>query len=203
MFALLLYSILLHQQFTPGLNHLNVKDGDIIFQTSRSSQSKAVQLATKSSFSHMGIVLLRDGKPQVLEAASRVKFTPLQEWIRRGEGHHFVIKRLVKRDSVFTSEALVSLNRIADTFVGRPYDSYFGWSDERLYCSELVWKIYQGALGIELGKLRRLKDFDLSSQIVKEKIRERYGSKIPLMENVIAPEGMFRSGFLVTIYESK
>ena len=33
-----------------------IKNGDIIFQTSKSSQSKAIQLATNSKYSHMGII---------------------------------------------------------------------------------------------------------------------------------------------------
>lgn len=32
------------------------KNGDIIFQTSKSNQSKAIQLATDSKYSHMGII---------------------------------------------------------------------------------------------------------------------------------------------------
>ena len=56
-------------------------DGDIVFHTSRSAQSQAIQLATKSPYSHMGIVYLRDGKPFVLEAVQPVKLTPLDEWI--------------------------------------------------------------------------------------------------------------------------
>ncbi|MFN5642554.1 MAG: hypothetical protein ACK45S_09180 [Sphingobacteriales bacterium] len=33
-----------------------IKNGDLIFHTSRSYQSKAIQLATKSKYSHCGIV---------------------------------------------------------------------------------------------------------------------------------------------------
>ena len=35
-----------------------VKDGDIIFQSSKSQQSKAVELATNSVFSHCGIIFI-------------------------------------------------------------------------------------------------------------------------------------------------
>ncbi|VTR45020.1 Orthopoxvirus protein of uncharacterised function (DUF830) [Serratia fonticola] len=45
-----------------------VQDGDIIFHTSRSAQSLAIQQATGSRYSHMGIIVLRDGKPYVFEA---------------------------------------------------------------------------------------------------------------------------------------
>ena len=47
------------------------QQGDIIFHTSRTSQSLAIQKATGSVYSHMGIILLRDGKPYVYEAAKQ------------------------------------------------------------------------------------------------------------------------------------
>ena len=56
----------------PGAGY-EPRDGDIVFHTSRSSQSLAIQLATKSPYSHMGIVYLRDGKPFVFEAVQPVK----------------------------------------------------------------------------------------------------------------------------------
>src|SRR5262249_40292050 len=82
--------------FTAACSHPTpaVKDGDIIFQTSKSSQSVAVQHATHSKYSHMGIIFLRDQKPYVLEASATVKYTPLGVWIARGQGGGFVVKRL-------------------------------------------------------------------------------------------------------------
>src|ERR1035441_5346015 len=69
--------------------------GDIIFQTSRSSQSLAVQLATHSKYSHVGIIVIRGGKPWVFEAVATVRYTPLGEWVRRGvEEGRFVVERL-------------------------------------------------------------------------------------------------------------
>jgi uncharacterized protein YycO len=31
-------------------------------------------------------------------------------------------------------------------FEGRPYDIWFGWDNKYIYCSELVWEIYDNAL---------------------------------------------------------
>ena len=62
------------------------RDGDIIFQTSRSEQSIAIQKATRSQYSHMGIVFLRNGSPHVYEAIKTVQYTPLRKWVDRGEG---------------------------------------------------------------------------------------------------------------------
>ena len=61
-----------------------VKDGDIIFHTSNSAQSLAIQRATGSKYSHMGLVVHRDGRPFVFEAINTVQFTPLDRWIARG-----------------------------------------------------------------------------------------------------------------------
>lgn len=176
-----------------------VMGGDIIFQTSLSSQSRAIQLATGSKYSHMGLIILRDGKPYVLEAEATVRYTPLDHWIARGSGHHYVVKRLIDADQALTPDALQRLESSAKHFVGRPYDAVFEWSDDRMYCSELVWKAYKNALGLEIGGLQHIRDFNLSNPIVQAKMHERYGDHIPLDEPVISPVAMFQSSLLVTV----
>ncbi len=176
-----------------------VKDGDIIFQTSLSSQSRAIQLATGSKYSHMGLILLRDGKPYVFEAEATVRYTPLDRWIARGSGHHYVVKRLGDAAQRLTPDAVQRLKNSAQQFAGRPYDLVFEWSDDRMYCSELVWKIYRNALAVEIGDLQHVRDFDLSNPVVQSKMRERYGDHIPLDEPVISPAAMFQSPLLITV----
>jgi hypothetical protein len=168
-------------------------DGDIIFQTSRSAQSAAIQRATHSPWSHMGIVFVRDGKPYVYEAIATVRYTPLAQWTARGHRGAYVVKRL---KSGMTQAQAAKLRRAAARYAGRPYDLYFEWADDRIYCSELVWKIYRDALGIEVGALQKLREFDLADPAVKAKMRERYGARIPLDEPVIAPAAMFDSPLL-------
>ena len=175
------------------------KNGDIIFQTSKSNQSKAIQLATDSKYSHMGIIYENEGQFLVYEAVQPVKLTPLKGWINRGENGHYVIKRLKNADKVLTKSTLTKMKQIGDQFNGKPYDIYFEWSDDKIYCSELVWKIYKQATDIEIGQLEQLSDFDLSNDIVKAKMKERYGENIPMDEKVISPASMFNSDKLVTV----
>lgn len=177
----------------------DVRDGDLIFQTSRSAQSLAIQHATGSPYSHMGLIFFRDGKPYVLEAIATVRFTPLDQWIARGAGHHFVIKRLQSASTLLKPAAVAKLRAAARRFEGRPYDLVFDWSDRQIYCSELAWKAYDRGLGIQIGSLQRVRDFNLSDPIVRSKMRERYGDKIPLDEPVISPVAMFRSALLRTV----
>jgi hypothetical protein len=129
-----------------------LRDGDIVFHGSRSAQSEAIQRATDSPHSHMGVVFHRDGAPWVLEAVDTVRDTPLAEWIARGEGGRYAVRRLRDAAEVLTAEKVAALRRAAEAHLGRPYDLWFEWSDERIYCSELVWKAYRDALGIELGE---------------------------------------------------
>ena len=87
----------------------------------------------------------------------------------------------------------------ANKFIGKNYDLTFEWDDERIYCSELVYKIYKRGAGIEVGKLQKLSEFDLSNPIVKAKLVERYGTKIPLDEPVISPGAIFTDTNLVEV----
>lgn len=176
-----------------------IKNGDIIFQTSKSSQSQAIQLATKSKYSHMGIIYENKGKLFVYEAIQPVKLTSLTQWIKRGKNGHYVIKRLKNADQILIKKVLAKMKQFGEKFKGKPYDIYFEWSDDKIYCSELVWKIYKKVTNIEIGQLERLSDFDLSSDIVKAKMNERYGDNIPMDEIVISPAAMFNSGKLITI----
>jgi len=176
-------------------------NGDVVFQTSRSAQSLAIQKATGSAYSHMGIVYVENGEPYVYEAVEPVKSTPLAEWVARGEGGRFVAKRLRDADRLLTPDALRRMREVGDALRGRHYDLYFEWSDERIYCSELVWKIYHRALGVEIGRLQRMRDFDLSDPVVQAKIRERWSGPPPEDEQVISPAAMFASEWLVTVFE--
>lgn len=176
-----------------------LKEGDLIFQTSRSSQSKAIQLATKSKYSHCGIVFKEGDSFYVFEAVQPVKRTPLAQWIARGEKGEYVVKRLKNAEQTLTPEVLQKMKEIGKGFYGKNYDLAFEWTDEKIYCSELIWKIYKRAAGIEIGNLEKLGDFDLSSDQVKRKMKERYGNKIPMEELVISPASIFESELLTTV----
>lgn len=180
-----------------------IKNGDIIFQTSLSGQSKAIQLATHSKYSHCGLIFRSDTGQlawYVLEAVQPVKWTPLDKWIGRGEGGHYVIKRVVP-DPPLPDEMLKRLKIIGEKFVGKDYDLHFDWSDDKIYCSELVWKSYYELTGLEVGKLQQLKELDLTSEPVKAKMKQRYGDNIPLDEKVITPASIFDSELLETVDE--
>jgi len=148
----------------------------------------------------MGVIFFRSGRPYVLEASATVRYTPLDAWIARGKGGHYVVKRL-RDDSELNSDGIFKLRATAEQFLGRPYDLTFEWSDDRVYCSELVWKAYDRALHTDIGELQHLRDFNLDDPVVKAKMRQRYGDHVPVEESVISPSAMFRSPLLKTVAE--
>jgi len=176
-----------------------IQNGDLIFQTSLSSQSKAIQLATKSKYSHCGLIYKNGNDYFVYEAIQPVKLTPLDSWIAKGKDGKYVIKRLINADQILTPSIIDKMKQLGDQFKGKNYDLVFDWSDDKIYCSELIWKIYQRATGLEIGKLQKLKDFDISDKVVQAKMKERYGDKIPLNETVISPVAIFESELLTNI----
>ncbi|MFN0202780.1 MAG: YiiX family permuted papain-like enzyme [Bacteroidia bacterium] len=180
----------------------DIQEGDLIFQTSLSSQSKAIQLATKSQYSHCGLIFKENGTCFVLEAVQPVKKTSLDKWIARGKNGHYVVKRLKNSKDILTEAAKSKMKQAGQAFLGKDYDYTFEWNDDRIYCSELIWKVYKRGVGVEIGKLEKLKDFDLTSQAVKAKLKERYGNKIPYEEEVISPKAVFESELLETIKQN-
>lgn len=190
--------------FTTDNNQKNIafQDGDIIFQTSESAQCEAVRMATKSKFSHCGIIFIENGKTMVYEAVQPVKITPFKKWITHGKNSSYLLKRLKNSKTILTTATLLAMKKYAKSDLGKDYDLYFEWSNDKIYCSELVWKIYKNGANAEICKLQKLKDFDLNHPKVKKILAERYGKNIPLNENVVAPSQLANSQLLETIIDT-
>lgn len=171
---------------------VELRDGDVVFQRSASRQSEAIAAATKSDFTHVGVVFIEGGSPYVYEAVQPVRKIAFQTWKSRGKDGQVVVKRLRDPQPLQVEK----LKKEVRAFVGKDYDWQFDWSDNRIYCSELVWKAYQRACGVQLGALRQLRDFDLSSEVVKRQLAERYGTNIPYAMKVVSPADLFNSPLL-------
>jgi len=172
------------------------QNGDIVFQDSESSQIQAIKLATNSKFSHCRIVFQNEtnGQWMVLEAVQPVRMIPIEKWIANGNDK-YEVKRL-KNYEMVQGDTLDKMYEVGKSFIGKNYDIQFGWGDDKLYCSELVWKIYQRGVGIELGKRKPLKDYNLNSKLVKEQLKLRYGATTPENELMISPQDIWESELL-------
>ena len=192
--SIILSAVLLFSSFGSRTEPV-YKNGDLIFIVNPSGQGKAIQLATKSKFTHIGIIFIENGKPIVYHAVEPVSKNTLQEFIDMSADGHYEIRRL-KDQSLLTAATVNSMLAEARSRLGIHYDLAFSWSDSELYCSEFVWKLYDHALHIQVGNVKPLKSFDLSHPVVKAKLEQRYGSEIPYNENMISPGDMYTSPLL-------
>lgn len=172
---------------------LGPQDGDIVFHESTSRQSPIIKLAQQSKWTHCGIVFHMGGKAYVYEAVEPVKYTPLKDWIDRGKNGVYCAKRL---ESPLSASAVEKMKAVGITYKGKHYDTLFQWSDSKMYCSELIWKIYSKGAGIELCPLEQFSDFPVSNPMVRKLIKERYGDKFDPSEQLVSPKALFKSRLL-------
>ena len=183
----------------PSIDYANLQEGDIIFQNAPSHQSEGVQLATNSFYSHCGILYKEGNKFYVFEAVDPVSTRPLESWIAAGEKQHYVIKRLHNASEVITPSVLTKMRQVAATMEGKKYDWSFEWDDTRIYCSELVWKLYERGANIELCPVKTYAQLNLEHPKVQKLLKERHGDNIPLEEKIVSPQDLFASPLLITV----
>lgn len=175
----------------PIVMHANIRkytpqNGDIIFQSSKSFQSTAIKIGTLSTYSHCGIIVIKNDKPYVLEAHKGVELTPLNKWINRGTFfHHYKIMRLKKPQALKINYTL-----------GVPYDLDFKFDNGKYYCSELVWKIYNDN-NICLCTPKQLKQYYfLNLSTLQKQIKKR---NFNLNQYVVSPSDLIKSKKLKTV----
>lgn len=169
--------------------------GDVVFQSlDRSPLIEMIEGATKSSYSHCGLVAQQDGQWVVIEAIGPVREIPLADWIRNGRNGGFAAYRL-KGD--YTSKA-AAIVKAARTFLGRPYDIHYELDDAKIYCSELVFKAFRKATGEDLGRLTKLKDLDWKRY--EPLIKQIENGQVPLERAIITPVAVARAKQLERVY---
>ena len=168
----------------------DIREGDVIFQTSQSQQSPLIQIATRSKISHCGIIVMKNGKPYVLETLKTLVVTPLDKFIARGEDGKYWLKRSKKEN----------IKIKYDSYLGKPYDLAFKFDNGKFYCSELIYDIYKNQLGIELCEPKKVSDYlilgtDKLPQIEKAMKKRR----ITKEQYAVAPVDIFESDYLETV----
>ena len=180
---------------TPGTSE--VKSGDIIFQVSTSTQAPAVALASGSPITHVGLIVVEGERITVVEAVEPVREIPIEQFIEHGE--MWGISRLKSEPS--DSEWSKKVIRYARSMKGKHYDGLFQWGDDRIYCSELVWKAYSRGAGIDLVQPQRVGDLNLSLPPVQSLIKRRMGGKkLNLNEKIVTPGYLHASDQIESVY---
>jgi cell wall-associated NlpC family hydrolase len=107
--------------------------GDVLFQSLPHNElTDAIEGASKSPYSHCGIVVKRGEAWLVLEAnGPGVREIELDLWILQGRGSGFATYRFKAK---YTPQ-IGSIIAAARKFLGKPYDIHYDLDDAKIYCS--------------------------------------------------------------------
>lgn len=178
-----------------------LKEGDVIFQTNNQGQSLAVQKATLSKYSHVGILFKKDEKWMVYEAIQPVIKSSFSSFVKRGDQGHFTISRYKNRDTELTTDKISKMKSFFKKVEGKDYDVLFEWSDKNWYCSELVWKMYE-SIDIKISEYEKFGQYNLEDPYVQQIIKQRFKNGVNKEETVITPKGIFESEKMEEIYSN-
>jgi hypothetical protein len=172
------------------------REGDLLFQSLPHSRLvNAIEGATASPYSHCGMVARVNGKWVVYEAFRKVETTPLRQFIFRGRNDAFAVYRLEPDCQQYVPATI----RQVELFLGRPYDVRYRMDDEKIYCSELIYKAYDLATGGQkLGQLVRLGDLDWRPH--KSTIEFYEQGPVPLNRQMITPRDLAEADQLQLVY---
>ena len=168
----------------------DIREGDVIFHTSQSSQSPLIQIGTRSHITHCGIVVVKEGKHYVLETLKTLVLTPLDKFILRGKDGKYWLKRSDKED--------IKIDYAH--YLGKSYDFAFSFDNDIYYCSELVYDIYKRQLGIELCTPKQIGDYLILGTDKLDKIEEAMSRRgITKEQYAVAPVDIFESEHLYNV----
>lgn len=190
-------SLLLISAITYGDEAYLPKQGDIIFQSlPHSALVDAIEGATNSKYSHVGIVLNKNNEWYVREAIGPVIDTPIEQFKDRGRGQHIDVYRLKAQFQKHVARFVQESGK----YIGRPYDIRYQMDDENIYCSELVYKSYQHATGDKLAKLVTLGSLAWGDYALI--IKDIEGGYVPKNRMMITPKDLSESEYLELVYVS-
>jgi Permuted papain-like amidase enzyme, YaeF/YiiX, C92 family len=167
------------------------REGDVLFQHFDSRLCDMIRDVTGSPLTHCGLVVYRDGKPYVLEAKSpAVSYVPLEEWFGQGWNGYYAHFRPRK----VSRGKLAKVAEEAGKLLGKSYDLKYQLSDEKIYCSELVYKGFLRGARLEIGRPQKLSE--LRWQTHETFIRLLAGGSLPLDRKIITPAAVATSRHL-------
>ncbi len=141
----LAYVLLFISSLTYSQKTINLKEGDIIFQSMNCDLCKAINAVTEGfdgkDFSHLGLVHIQNDSIYVIEAAGKeVKLTTL-EVFKTYTTEKMYVGRLKRKYRKHIPKAIeFSIKQL-----GVPYDEVYLYDNGSYYCSELIYDAFLSA----------------------------------------------------------
>jgi hypothetical protein len=153
--------VLYDQQVNWMLKHVRLRSGDLVFRRGKSFASQAVLLTDQNSpYSHVGIVYMVSGRPFVIHSVpyetgngnDEMKCERLECFLSFEKASRMAVYRVQRISDARLDKAIQWAKKAFDARV--KFDAAYNLlSDDKLYCTELIWKCYRAA-GIDLVKGR-------------------------------------------------
>lgn len=116
---------------------IKLKTGDILLQPLHCWACNLIEAETESIYSHIGVVIKVENETVfVAEAFMKVRVVSFSEFNKKTQKG---LKLKVMRPAYVSNELYKTYLR---KFDGLPYDSGFLWDDKKIYCSELLNKLF-------------------------------------------------------------
>lgn len=199
LFTLLL--LLTNLAFANSSLEKKLLEGDVIFIQSQTEQAVAIAEGTASVWTHVGMIVKKNGAWHVAEAVGPLQINSLKSFIGRSKNNSYKVMRF----KYFTPK-MIPMFYVNLYKYNQPYDIFFEFSDERIYCSELVYKVMKNVTGHPIGQLQKVGDLKLDGPYVKRLIEERLtaiGKELNLEEPIITPHAQTIDPNMTLIAESR
>ncbi len=184
----------------------DLQSGDILFRENTSSAlseaiNRVTQIDTHRHYSHMGLVTVENGRILVIhsEPESGVVKEELSDFFEVKEGQ--VARVYAYRLMDEYQNSIQSAIELADTYLGQPYNFTYIIEDEGIYCSELIYLLFESAEIFDLEPMT-FKD-PASGNFPKAWIEHYRKLKIDIPEGLPGcnPNGMASSTKLIELGE--
>jgi len=172
----------------------SLQNGDVVLQASTSSRSALIRKASRSPYSHVGLVEVAKDGVFVLEAVQPVSRTPLDAWVKRGEGGHVTVLRAKGLDDAARRRVVAAARKQ----LGKPYDARYRWDDERLYCSELVVKAFARGAELSVGKQEKVSALALDAAELA--LAEKLG--VSAQQSLVTPGSLAEDDAFETVFSN-
>ncbi len=192
----LLFLIIISVQCISPIKGYTPKQGDIIFQSLwKNDLTEAIEGITESPYSHCGVVFKKKSGWYVIEAIGPVKETRIRNFLWQGVKKQIDIYRLDEKylDSI---PAFISALK---SYLGRPYDIKYKMDDQKIYCSELIYKAFKEVYNENLGVIKKLGDLNWTPYTATIKHYEE--GPVPIEREIISPRAVSEAKQLKLIYK--
>ena len=127
------------------IHAIELKTGDILLQPLSCWTCSLIEAQENTQYSHIGVYLNINGNDFVIEAFGKVHIITLSQFLAKTEKDKNV--EVIRFNNInFKEDKIIKKAR---SFEGLAYDSEFLWDNideqnqEMLYCSELVYKLFE------------------------------------------------------------